>query len=140
MEILVSGDGDYEFSTDGINYQDSNIFNDVFPGIYTIYVRDKNDCGITEDLISVVGYPKFFTPNGDGVHDSWQLIGLNSEFQPNSTISIFNRYGNLVAAFDANSSGWDGTYNSTTLPEADYWFKTVLEDGRIFKGHFALKR
>jgi gliding motility-associated-like protein len=140
VEILVSGDGDYEFSTDGINYQDSNIFNDVFPGIYTIYVRDKNDCGITEDLISVVGYPKFFTPNGDGVHDSWQLIGLNSEFQPNSTISIFNRYGNLVAAFDANSSGWDGTYNSTTLPEADYWFKTVLEDGRIFKGHFALKR
>ena len=140
VEILVSGDGDYEFSIDGINYQDANTFSDVIPGIYTIYVRDKNDCGITEDLISVVGYPKFFTPNGDGIHDSWQLIGLNPEFQPNSTISIFNRYGNLVAAFNANSSGWDGTYNNTSLPEADYWFKTILEDGRVFKGHFTLKR
>lgn len=140
VEILALGDGDYEFSIDGINYQDANTFSNVIPGIYTIYVRDKNDCGITEDLISVVGYPKFFTPNGDGIHDSWQLIGLNSEFQPNSTISIFNRYGNLVAAFNANSSGWDGTYNNTTLPEADYWFRTVLEDGRVFKGHFALKR
>ncbi|WP_350290775.1 T9SS type B sorting domain-containing protein [uncultured Croceitalea sp.] len=140
VEVLVSGDGDYEFSIDGITYQDSNTFTNVIPGIFTVYVRDKNDCGITEDLISVVGYPKFFTPNGDGIHDFWQLIGLNSEFQPNSTISIFNRYGSLVAAFDANSSGWDGTYNNTTLPEADYWFKTVLEDGRVFKGHFALKR
>ncbi|GMN09468.1 hypothetical protein MTsPCn9_00760 [Croceitalea sp. MTPC9] len=140
VEILVSGDGDYEFSIDGLTYQDSNIFTNVTPGIFSIYVNDRNGCGITEELISVVGYPKFFTPNGDGIHDSWQLIGINSEFQPNSTVSIFNRYGNLVAAFDMNSSGWDGTYNNTVLPEADYWFKTILEDGRVFKGHFTLKR
>ncbi|MFD2585818.1 T9SS type B sorting domain-containing protein [Croceitalea marina] len=140
VEIIVSGDGDYEFSLDGTSYQDSNIFTDVQPGIFSIFIQDKNNCGITEDLISVVGYPKFFTPNGDGIHDSWQIIGLNSKFQPNSTISIFNRYGNLVALFNVTSEGWDGTYNNNPLPEADYWFRTTLEDGRIFKGHFALKR
>ncbi len=140
VEILVSGDGNYEFSIDGVNYQGSNNFTDVAPGIFSIYVRDKNNCGISEELISVIGYPKFFTPNGDGIHDSWQLIGLNSEFQPNSSISIFNRYGNLVALINSTSDGWDGTYESKALPAADYWFKTVLEDGRVFKGHFALKR
>ena len=140
IEILVSGDGDYEFSIDGATYQNSNIFTDVTPGIFSVYVRDKNSCGISEEIISVVGYPKFFTPNGDGIHDSWQLIGLNSEFQPNSNVSIFNRYGNLVALINVTSPGWDGTYESKALPAADYWFKTVLEDGRVFRGHFTLKR
>ena len=73
MEILVSGDGDYEFSLDGLAYQDSNTFTNVPPGIISVFIQDKNNCGITEELISVVGFPKFFTPNGDGVNDFWQL-------------------------------------------------------------------
>ena len=140
VEILVSGDGNYEFSIDGISYQDSNIFTNVAPGIITVYVQDKNNCGITEDLISVLGYPKFFTPNGDGINDFWQLIGVDSDFQSDSTVSIFDRYGKLVVFFNATSPGWDGTLNSRRLPESDYWFRTALGDGRVFQGHFALKR
>lgn len=140
IEILVSGDGDYEYSIDNIVYQDANIFNNVTPGIFTIYVRDKNNCGISEKLISVVGFPKFFTPNGDNINDTWQIFGLDSEFQSNSTVSIFNRLGNLITQFGTESRGWDGTSNNKRLPESDYWFSVSLEDGRIFKGHFTLKR
>ena len=140
VEILVSGDGDYEFSIDGLTYQDSNTFNNVAAGIFSIFVRDKNNCGIAEKLISVIGYPKFFTPNGDNINDTWQIIGLNNDFQPNSTISIFNRFGKLMTQISANSIGWNGTVNNNQLPESDYWFSVMLDDGRVFKGHFTLKR
>lgn len=140
VEIEVSGDGNYEFSLDGELYQDSNSFENVPPGFVTLYVRDKSGCGISKELISVVGYPKYFTPNGDGFNDTWQLIGIDSRFQSGSSISIFDRFGKQIAEINVDNKGWDGTFNSRTLPASDYWFKALLEDGREVKGHFALKR
>ncbi len=140
--VMVSGQGEYEYSIDnGFGpYQDDNIFYGVLPGIRTVYVRDKNGCGIAEKLISVIGFPKFFTPNGDNVHDYWQVYGITARHQALSAIYIFDRQGKLVAQIDPLSKGWDGTYNGRKLPANDYWFHVTLEDGRIFKGHFALKR
>ncbi|NAY90371.1 T9SS type B sorting domain-containing protein [Muricauda sp. JGD-17] len=140
VEILVSGDGDYEYALDGINYQDSSIFQDVQPGFITATVRDKNGCGISEELISVIGYPKFFTPNGDGVNDLWQIQGADNQFQSESIIHIYDRYGKLMAQISPKMAGWNGMYNNSQLPASDYWFQVSLEDGRTFKGHFSLKR
>ena len=139
VEVFVSGDGDYEYSIDGSNYQDAPKFFNVPAGYSTLYVQDKFGCGIREEKIAVIGYPKFFTPNGDGFNDFWQVIGVDV-FQPNSEITIFNRFGNLVASITPNDMGWNGISNGQTLPASDYWFKVNLEDGRVFKGHFALKR
>ena len=140
VEILVSGNGDYEYSIDGINYQNSPLFNDVLPGIITVYTRDKNSCGISEKEVSVIGYPKFLTPNGDFKNDTWQIKGTNNMFQANSIISIFDRFGGLIAQIQPTSKGWDGTINGQPLPASNYWFKVNLEDGREFKGNFVLKR
>ncbi|WP_431122471.1 T9SS type B sorting domain-containing protein [Flagellimonas flava] len=140
VEVLVTGDGDYEFSLDGTNYQDSPIFENIDPGFITVSVRDKNGCGISKQKIAVIGYPKFFTPNGDNVNDTWQLIGVDEVSQANSLISIYNRYGELMALLSPQTSGWNGTFNNNELPASDYWFKVNLEDGRVFKGHFSLKR
>ncbi|WP_136467369.1 T9SS type B sorting domain-containing protein [Flagellimonas onchidii] len=141
VEISVSGDGDYEYAlADESNYQDSPIFENVTPGFITVFVRDKNGCGVSSELISVIGYPKFFTPNGDNINDTWQIIGIDEQFQAESTISIYNRFGRLMAQISPKTGGWNGTFNNTILPADDYWFKMFLEDGRIFKGHFALKR
>ncbi|MDC6367435.1 MULTISPECIES: T9SS type B sorting domain-containing protein [Flavobacteriaceae] len=140
VEIFVYGDGDYEYSLDGTNYQDVSIFENVEPGFVTVAVRDKNGCGITKRMISVIGYPKFFTPNGDNYNDTWQIIGVDGQFQAESIIQIFDRYGKLMAQISPTTNGWDGTFNNNELPASDYWFKVALEDGRIFKGHFALKR
>ncbi|MCT4629031.1 T9SS type B sorting domain-containing protein, partial [Winogradskyella sp.] len=112
----------------------------VLPGLYTVYVRDKNNCGIIEELVSVIGFPKFFTPNEDTVNDFWQVKGINNRFQANSKIYIFDRYGKLLTKLDPLSPGWDGTYNGQNMPTSDYWFKVQLQDGRTFTSHFTLKR
>jgi gliding motility-associated-like protein len=140
VEIQVSGDGDYEYSLDGISYQDSPLFENVEPGLLTGHVRDKNGCGLSKKMISVIGYPKFFTPNGDGINDSWQIIGINEQFQPESIILIYDRYGKLLAQVSPKTQGWNGMYNNSHLPASDYWFAVTLQDGRVFKGHFTLKR
>ncbi len=142
ITILVSGEGDYEYALDDIDgpYQDSNVFEGISPSLYTVFVRDKNDCGIVDELVSVIGFPKFFTPNNDGTNDFWQVRGINNQFQANSLIFIFDRYGKLLTKLNPLSSGWDGTYNGANMPASDYWFKVELEDGRTFTSHFSLKR
>ncbi|MDB9721138.1 T9SS type B sorting domain-containing protein [Winogradskyella sp.] len=87
-----------------------------------------------------MGFPKFFTPNADGDFDTWQVKGVSSQFQPNTAILIFDRYGKLLKELDPLSNGWNGTYNGSDMPSSDYWFKVTLEDGRIFTSHFTLKR
>ena len=146
VTVIVSGEGIYEYALfDGntvyASYQSSNTFENVVPGIYNISVRDiKNNCGTTEQLVSVVGFPKYFTPNNDGLNDTWQVAGLSSQFQPNSVIYIFDRYGKLLKQLNPLDKGWDGTFNGKILPNNDYWFAVTLQDGRIFKNHFTLKR
>ena len=70
------GIGDYEYAIDDPSgpYQDEPFFEQVEPGIHTIYIRDKNNCGIAQIDVSVIGYKKFFTPNNDGIHDTWKSL------------------------------------------------------------------
>ena len=142
ISVIVSGEGDYEYALDDINgpYQDSNIFEDVQPGLYTVFVRDRNNCGIVDELVSVIGFPKFFTPNNDDTNDYWQVKGISRQFQSNSSILIFDRFGKLLKVLDPLGPGWDGTYNGAKMPTSDYWFKVQLQDGRTFTSHFSLKR
>ncbi|MUU78120.1 T9SS type B sorting domain-containing protein [Winogradskyella endarachnes] len=142
ISVFVTGEGDYEYALDNEfgTYQNSNTFSNVLPGLHTVYVRDKNECGITEDLVSVIGFPKFFTPNNDTVNDFWQVYGITEQFEANAIIYIFDRYGKLLKELDPLSAGWDGMYNGHNMPTSDYWFKVTLEDGRVYTNHFTLKR
>ena len=140
IEILVSGLGEYVYSLDNSNYQTSNIFANIESGIYTVYVKDLKNCGIATQDISVLGIPKFLTPNDDGFNDFWNIKGINSNFNSKTTISIFDRYGKFLKQFSATSEGWNGKFNNELQPSDDYWFVIELADGRTSKGHFALKR
>ncbi|UOB17053.1 T9SS type B sorting domain-containing protein [Abyssalbus ytuae] len=139
--VIAQGEGDYEYSLneDG-PYQESNVFENVPPGFMTIYVRDKNGCGVSEKEIAVIGYPKFFTPNNDGMNDYWNIQGLSEIFQQNTDILIFDRFGKLITRVLPTGLGWNGTFNGKIMPATDYWFTLQLSDGRNFKGHFTLKR
>ena len=134
------GVGDYHFALNGGIFQDSPVFEDVPPGIHTVWIRDKNGCGMRSLNVSIVGYNYFFTPNNDGQNDTWHVLGLNSLFQAESLIYIFDRHGRLLEELSPRGPGWDGTYNGTPLPADDYWFNVKLEDGRNFTGHFSLIR
>jgi gliding motility-associated-like protein len=129
--------GNYEFSINGFNFQDSNVFTGLISGSYTVYVRDKNGCGVTEDEIFLLMYPKFFTPNSDGYNDTWSI--KFSYIEPSLKVNIFDRYGKLLKILN-NTNSWDGKYNEYELPSDDYWFIVTREDGKEYRGHFTLKR
>lgn len=137
--ILVhyTGTGDYVFSLDGVNFQPSPYFTGVAAGEYLLIMRDTGACTQDTELVSVVNYPRYFTPNADGNNDYWTLPILKNI--PGSTVSIFDRMGKLILRFDCNSAGWDGKMNARELPATDYWFVADLKD-RTVRGHFALKR
>lgn len=139
--VLINYTGigtNYEFSLDGIHFQDSPYFTNIISGEYTITINDKNGCEPTSASIFVLDYPKFFTPNNDGVNDVWKIPLLN--FHPKSIIIIFDRYGKLVYSCSGNGLAWDGKLNAIPLPASDYWFVIYLENNKIIRGHFALKR
>lgn len=140
LEIVAVGEGDYEYSVNGEDYQDSGYFEKIEPGIVSVYVRDKNGCGITTREVNVLGYPKFFTPNGDGINDFWQITGVNDEFEADALIAIYDRFGSMVTQISPTSSGWSGKSNAFMYPASDYWFRVILRSGREFTGHFTLKR
>lgn len=138
--IKATGLGTYEYSLDNVFYQDSDTFSNISPGIYTVFVRDKKDCGIAKEEVSVLGIPKFFTPNGDSFNDFWEIKGINQKFNGKANINIFDRFGKLIFQLNALSQGWDGTFNGQPAPADDYWYVVSLQDGRSLKGHFSLKR
>lgn len=139
ITIQAQGPGNYEYSLNGSIYQDNPVFEGLIPGIYTIYIKDKNGCpGIYTETVYVMDYPKFFTPNGDGINDTWTIPYL--AFQPDAIIYIFDRYGKLITSFSGNHSGWDGTFKGRMLPSTDYWFVLKLSEGKTIKGHFSMVR
>jgi len=142
ITINVFGDGDYEYALDNSTgfYQESNVFSNITGGFYTVFVRDINGCDIIEETISVLGFPRFFTPNGDTQNDIWRVVGSNTQFNLVETVQIFNRYGKLVTKQISLNSGWDGSLNGEELPSDDYWFIVKFLDGQRYTGHFALRR
>lgn len=142
VTINATGQGQYEYSLDAPSgpFQDSNFFDNISAGIHEVYVNDKNGCGTVSQTIAVIGVPKFFTPNGDGYNDYWNVKGVNANFNENSIIYIFDRYGKLLKQIVASSQGWDGTFLGLPLAGDDYWYTIKLDDGREAKGHFSLKR
>ncbi|WP_459212815.1 T9SS type B sorting domain-containing protein [Aquimarina rhabdastrellae] len=138
IKVIAAGDGDFEYSIDGSSFQESNVFTNVEPGDYTAFVRDKGQCVILSKEFYVLGYPLFFTPNGDGFNEVWQI--LNPDREPENRIYIFDRYGKLLTNFTQGDIGWDGTYNGKQMPATDYWFKVERINGQTIKGHFTLKR
>lgn len=140
IQISASSLGDYEFSLDGVNYQDSNIFSNLNAGEYTVYVQDKKGCGIVFETFYILDYPKYFTPNGDGYNDTWNIKNLDKRNLENSIITVLDRYGKLIKQVSGTSEGWNGTFNGEILPSTDYWFTIELTNGKTIKGHFTLKR
>lgn len=145
--VNVTGIGRYSYALNSPEgpFQDSPVFNSVLPGSYTVFVKDENGCGITsfkiEQDLSIEGFPKFFTPNGDGINDYWQYIPPRSNPEVDiAEIHVFDRYGNFLVQVDPLALGWDGTLNGRPLPSSVYWFKVRDGKNNVLHGFFALKR
>lgn len=140
LAVLVAGIGDYLYSLENGPFQQSPVFEHLKPGKYLLAVKDVNGCGTTTISVYVLGFPNFFTPNNDGVHDYWQIKGLNNSNLQLEQVHVFDRFNKPLHSLNLRGYGWDGTYNGKPLPSSDYWFKAVFKDGSIYSGHFTLKR
>ncbi|NRB58465.1 MAG: T9SS type B sorting domain-containing protein [Winogradskyella sp.] len=143
IEAVATGIGEYEYSLDGGTWQDSGLFSNVSAGEHTVEARDKNGCGIATAMITVIDYPLYFTPNGDGMNETWNIYG--GGLLSTAKIYIFDRYGKLLKQISPLGAGWDGTYNGNLMPTSDYWFTIeyvdpVSNQQKEFKAHFTLKR
>lgn len=135
----------FEYRVDDSVWQSSAIFTNLEPGSHTLYARETSGCGGEISYsFNLVGFPKYFSPNGDGINDNWNLIRDNATSI--KKLYIFDRYGKLIKELDPDGGkGWDGTYNGKILPADDYWFQVQVEDlktgnTQIYKNHFSLIR
>lgn len=140
ITVIAKGPQPLEYSIDNINWQTSNTFTNLEPGIYTFYVRSKaNGCEAITSKGIIFKVPNAITPNGDGYNDIWKLCGLNLFSSP-SQIKIFDRYGKKV--FEQQSDNcflWDGKYLGRNLPTTSYWYIITIADGRKFTGWILLR-
>ncbi len=136
--FALSEIGPLKYSIDGgQTFQNSPSFANVAPGIHTVVVSDRAGCAYATQEVTVRGTPRYFTPNGDGVNDFWQVDRARDYQQ--FDVSIFDRFGKLMTRFDHRSKGWDGTMAGEAMPTGSYWFRIELGD-EIYTGHFALIR
>jgi gliding motility-associated-like protein len=147
ITVTNDGYGLYQYSLDDGPRQLSPIFENVSIGTHTIYVwdtlsADGYSCGVQLiENVETIDYPHYFTPNYDGIHDTWNIHGLVN--QPYAKIYIFDRAGKLLKQLSPTTEGWDGTYNGHLMPSDDYWFTVDYQEGvnsKQFKAHFAMKR
>ena len=137
------GSGNYEYQLDEGNWQSNSIFQNIVGcEQHIVKVRDFEGCSNTaEASINIIDYPKFFTPNGDGYNDFWNIPCLENQ---TAIVSIFNRQGKLLRTIKTTNPGWNGTYKGSMMPANDYWFLvTYLDENGIekqFRSHFSLRR
>jgi len=113
-------------------------------GLHTFYIVD--DAGCRSDEVSYIVLPPklvippYFSPNGDGINDRWE-IELISDIYPNAVITIYDRFGKLLVRYKGSDMGWDGTYLGKSMPTTDYWYVIDIDEiNKQYIGHFTLIR
>jgi gliding motility-associated-like protein len=138
----TGGTPDYTYLwSDGSN---ENEFTEIREGIYYLTITDQNLCifefiyELEEAQYCIFVY-NTFTPNGDGVNDTWIIENIE-EFRFNQ-VWVYNRIGNPVYHSEFYQNNWDGTFNGNELPAGTYYYIIDLGTGReSIKGHVTIIR
>lgn len=130
--VYVSGGaGSYQYLWS--NSSTESFVDQLAPGSYTLVVTDLNSCelpldfSILENLKECLKIPSSFTPNADGVNDTWVLSNINT--YPDASVQIFNKWGNLLFETNGVYSPWDGKYNANPVPAETYYYIIILGNG-----------
>jgi gliding motility-associated-like protein len=139
----TGGVGNYKFTFEGEYYDDIPSYIYYNSQDFLVTVQDANGC--TASVSQKFKYidictPNYFTPNGDGLNDTW-APGCSTNYT-NLVFSIYDRYGQELGTYRYGQS-WDGNHQGAPLPSGDYWYILKLnnsKDDREFVGHFTLYR
>ncbi len=132
---------------------DGNIFVIRQTADYVLLVVDADGCEVltVQHLTYInIRIPNYFTPdspNSTAEDRFWypKQITPNTDdpfFFKNMEVTVFDRFGRMLAEFKGDKQGWDGLYQGKQLPSGDYWYSILLNDvdNREFTGHFTLYR
>jgi len=93
----------------------------------------------TEEASCEIEFPKFFTPNNDGINDSFQI--MPNDCQNTGELRIYDRYGKLLFQTANLNISWDGTLAGRAMPPSDYWYQFIdSSNNTMVTDHFTLKR
>lgn len=105
---------------------------------YILTAISNNNCGTSTDTVLVklfkgIFIPNAFTPNNDGLNDTWNIPALDA--YPNFELFVFNRYGEVVFKNSKVNQSWDGRFKLNPLPAGAYpYFINLNVDNQILKG------
>ncbi len=133
--------------TPNLFLNDNTIKNPVSTGTdditYTLTVTGTTGC-VAQDQVFVkvlkpLKIPNTFTPNSDGINDTWNIKELDN--YPGITVKIFNRYGAQLFFSQGYGVPWDGTYNGRQLPVGTYYYIIDLKTyGKLLSGPVTIIR
>jgi gliding motility-associated-like protein len=113
--------------------QGTNTFVTGVLGAVTLNVTDANGCTASQ-TINVTSYcleikfPNTFTPNGDGINDTWVIAGLEGD--PTSRVQIFNRNGTMILDSKTYPVPWDGKYHGKKVNAGVYYYIITAKNGK----------
>lgn len=130
----------YQWKVNGVNAGSnqstftSTIFKNGDEVTCTITVSNACTLPATSNIVTINVLPplaitvaNIFTPNGDGVNDTWSIPNLS--YYPDCLVSVFNRYGNRIMQSTGYAKPWDGTYGGKPLPPGVYYYIINIKDG-----------
>jgi gliding motility-associated-like protein len=92
--------------------------------IYTLRATSLNGCVATDNMVVFIlkapVIPNAFSPNGDGINDTWNITYLNS--YPGCTVDVFDRYGQPVFRSEGYEVPWNGTLKGKQLGVGVYYY------------------
>lgn len=106
--------------------------------MYALNVFSNRGCGTATDSVLVKVYqqlyiPNAFTPNGDGINDTWFIETLQA--YPGAEVKVFNRYGEIVFDNNGKNISWDGKFKGVQLTSDAYVYIIDLKNNTaIIKG------
>ncbi len=114
--------------------------------IYHLTVTDDHSCINRDSVIITIHLLEFnanvsnlFTPNGDGVNDTWYIQDILN--YPDNEVFVYNIYGGLVYTKKGYGNDWDGTFNGSALPDGTYFYVLRFTDSeKINKGSLDILR
>ena len=127
----------------GVITTGGSILPDNTIGTMVYYVTEtENGCEGPASMVTITiencNYviPTAFTPNADGVHDDWEIYGLDVTY-PNNMVRIYNRWGEVIWETYDTKGFWDGYYNGVKVQPGTYnwkaWYKDKDTDGKTIK-------
>jgi len=136
--VIMSNSEDFLYSLDNAVWQNSKTFANLSNGNHTVFVKTTGGCVIGQMNFTIFNVPNSFTPNADGINDTWKIDGM--ENYPNSDIKVYDRNGKIVLSKITNGTfEWDGKFDSRPLPTGNYWYVIKVSDGRILNGWLLIK-